>query len=300
MPITRMSGEIPRILSGRRCLSIHSVFESAVNLRAGPRLINCSTGVISVPNGIEMTPADLRRLQRLRTTPHEVLEWCPVDRAFTSRTGNVVIASTPRTVVFDTALPTASGGDLHVSADGLIAHLARARAHTGLGQDWFALTNDPTLIDAVASLRGGRVDEAVIRWLGRGRGLTPSGDDVLVGMLTALQFSGAVDSSSLVRLRAFLEVAARRLTTDVSAEYLHYACRGMASGMVRELLVALDRSNAVATLDAVDRLSRYGHTSGMDCVLGVVLGLTETRAAGAGAGTSSALHVVEEAGTGVR
>jgi Protein of unknown function (DUF2877) len=43
--------------------------------------------------------------------------------------------------------------------------------------------------------------------------------------------------------------------------------------MVRDLLVALDRSNTVGVRDAVDRLSRYGHTSGMDCVLGVLTGL---------------------------
>ncbi len=66
----------------------------------------------------------------------------------------------------------------------------------------------------------------------------------------------------------FIENAACRPTTDISAEYLHYACRGMVTGIVRELLVALDRSNTVAVLDAVHRLSRYGHTSGMDCVLG--------------------------------
>ena len=123
----------------------------------------------------------------------------------------------------------------------------------------------------------GRVDEAVIHWLGRGPGLTPSGDDVLVGMITALQFLGAVDPAGLVLLREFIENAASRPTTDISAEYLHYACRGMVTGMVRELLVALDQSNTVAVLDAVDRLSRYGHTSGMDCVLGIVVGLVSVK-----------------------
>jgi len=274
VPITRMSSEIPRILDGYRQLSIHSVFGSAVNVRAGHRLVNCSTGVISSPNGIEMTPGDLRRLQRLRsTTPCDVLEWCPVDRAMTSRTGGVVTASTPQTVVFDTALPTARGDKLPASASALVAHLARTRARTGLGDDWLALTTDPTLTGAVDSLVGGRVDEAVTYWVGRGPGLTPSGDDLLVGMLIALQFSGVIDSSGLVRLREPVETAASRLTTDISAEYLYYACRGMVTGMVCDLLVALDRSNTVAVLDAVDRLSRYGHTSGMDCVLGVLMGL---------------------------
>jgi len=276
-----MSAEIPRILEAHRHMSIHSVFESAVNVRAGDRLVSCSTGVISSPNGIEMAPRDLSRLQRLRcTTPHDVLEWCPLDRAITSRAGEVVIASTPQTVVFDTALPAASGNNFDVSTSELVEHLARTRARSGLGGEWLVLTNEPTLTSAVESLGGGRVDEAVIHWLGRGPGLTPSGDDVLVGMVAALQFVGVVDSSGMVALRELIETAARRLTTDISAEYLHYACRGMVTGMVRDLLVALDRSNTVAVLDAVERLSRYGHTSGMDCVLGVVVGLFSAKRGG--------------------
>ncbi len=269
-----MSTEIERILDRPRRLSIHSVFDSVVNLRAGHRLVTCTTRVISVPNGIEMTRSDLAGLQRLRfTTPRDVLEWRPVDGVLASRTGAMVIASKPDMVVFETALPAASGDDLRGPARALLAHLARTRARTGLGCDWPALANDVALTSAVESLAAGRVDEAVIHWLGRGPGLTPSGDDVLGGMITALQFVGAIDASRIGLLRESIDAAAGRLTTDLSAEYLHYACRGMASGMVRDLLVALDQSDTIALQDALDRLSRHGDTSGMDCALGVVLAL---------------------------
>jgi len=279
-----MSSEVPRILDGHRHLSIHSVFGSAVNVRAGHRLVNCSMGVISLPNGIEMTSADLRRLQRLPCC--DALGWCPVDRAMTSRSGEVVTAGTPRTVVFDTALPTGRGDGLRASASALVARLARARARTGLGEHWLALTTDPTLTGAVDSLARGRVDGAVTHWVGRGPGLTPSGDDLLVGMLVALQFSGAIDAWGLAPFREWAETGARRVTTEISAEHLYYASRGMASGAVCDLLVALDRSTTAEVLDAVDRLRRYGHTSGMDCVLGVLVGLLapEGRPAGASAG----------------
>ena len=262
------------MLDEPRRLSIHSVFDSAVNLRAGRRLVTCTTRVISAPNGIEVTRSDLAGLQRLRfTTPRDVLEWSPVDRVLASRTGTLVIAPTPDTVVFETALPAASGGDLQGPARELIAHLARSRARTGLGCDWSALTNDVALTGAVESLAAGRADEAVIHWLGRGPGLTPSGDDVLAGMITALRFAGAVDPSRIGPLRESIDAAAGRLTTDLSAEYLHYACRGMASGMVRDLLVALDRSDAAGVRDALALLGGHGDTSGMDCALGIVLAL---------------------------
>ena len=276
-----MSTEIERILDHARRLSIHSVFDSAVNLRAGQRLVTCTTRVISVPNGIEMTRSDLAGLHRMRfTTPCEVLEWYPVNRALGSRTGAMVIASTPDTAVFETALPAASGHDLRRPVRGLLAHLTRTRARTGLGCDWPALANDVALASAVESLAAGRVDEAVIHWLGRGPGLTPSGDDVLGGMITALQFVGAVNPSRIGPLRESIDAAAGRLTTDLSAEYLHYACRGMASGMVRDLLVALDQPDRIAMQDALDRLSRHGDTSGMDCALGVVVALRQAEPRG--------------------
>jgi hypothetical protein len=269
-----MSSEVPRILDGHRRLSVHSAFGTSVNVRAGRRLISCSTGVISSPNGIEVTPEDLRRLQRLHgTRPGDVLEWRPLDRVMTSRNGGVVSAATSTTEVFETALPTARSRDLSVPAHDLVGHLARTRARTGLGGDWSALTTDPRLTAAADSLLGGRADDAVMYWVGRGPGLTPSGDDILVGMLAALWFSRAIDAASLAPLREYVETDGSRLTTEVSVEYLHYAYRGMVNGMVRDLLVALDRSNTVGALDAVDRLSRYGHTSGMDCVLGVLMGL---------------------------
>jgi hypothetical protein len=277
MPITRLSVQALRILEENPQARIHSAFTSAVNLQAGERLITCSPGAISAPHGVEMSPGDLAQLQRLHgTSPAEVLDWQPHERAIVSRSGKLVISAAPQTTVFDTALPISKGASINRSVDRLIGHLARTRAHTGLGDEWLALTADRHLTHAVASLLEGKFDDPVLYWLGRGPGLTPSGDDVLVGMIAALWFVGEIDSSSLAPLRQLLVNAGIRLTTDISVEYLHYACRGMVAGPLHELLLALDRSDRSATADAVNRLGRYGHTSGMDCLLGVVTGLRHT------------------------
>ena len=92
-------------------------------------------------------------------------------------------------------------------------------------------------------------------------------------MLAALWFVGAVDSRRLEPLRRLLEEGEGALTTDLSVEYLYYACGGMFTGVVIDLLVALDRSDQVAAHRALDRLGRYGHTSGWDCTLGMVTAL---------------------------
>jgi hypothetical protein len=144
---------------------------------------------------------------------------------------------------------------------------------TGLGADWPALIARPDLTGAVDSLVAGTADRRVLHWVGRGPGLTPSGDDLLVGMIAALWFVGAVDAARLAPLARALERSAAVLTTDISVEHLHYACRGMFNGAVGDLLVQLDRWDPVAALRAVERLGRYGHTSGWDCALGIVTAL---------------------------
>lgn len=274
MPITRLSVQALRILEENPQARIHSAFTSAVNLQAGERLITCSPGAISAPHGVEMSPGDVAQLQRLHgTSPAEILDWQPHERAIISRSGKLVISSAPQTTVFDTALPTCTGASITGSVDRLIGHLARTRARTGLGDEWLALTADRHLTKAVASLLDGKFDDPVLYWLGRGPGLTPSGDDVLVGMIAALWFASAIDSSVMTPVRQFLEYSARQLTTDISVEYLHYACRGIVIGALRDLLVTLDRSDIAGTADAVNRLHRFGHTSGMDCLLGAVTAL---------------------------
>jgi Protein of unknown function (DUF2877) len=64
-------------------------------------------------------------------------------------------------------------------------------SRTGFCDHWVALTADLRLSAAVEALIESRVDDlnvddAVLYLLGRGPGLTPSGDDALVGMMAAL------------------------------------------------------------------------------------------------------------------
>lgn len=274
MPIVRASAHAVRVLDASPELRIHSVFSSALNLRAGQRLINCSPGAVSAPHGIELTAGDLERLRLLhRAGPGGRLSWDPDQRVITGCPGSVVIAWTPRTRIFDTTLPVASGSGSGPCLENLIAHLARARTHTGFGPDWLDLTADPRFTSAVSSLAGGRADDHVLALLGRGPGLTPSGDDALVGMIAALWHAGVAGRPGLAPAWQALEHASLTRTTDISREYLYYACQGMVIGALRDLLVALDHCDSATLKDAVRRLGRYGHSSGMDCLLGAVTAL---------------------------
>ncbi|MDP7080019.1 MAG: DUF2877 domain-containing protein [Candidatus Undinarchaeales archaeon] len=101
--------------------------------------------------------------------------------------------------------------------------------------------------------------------VGLGPGLTPSGDDVLVGMLAVLSLAGETWVGEAV-------APAVRDTPDFSQAVLLEACRGGFAADVDALARALLAGNA----DAVDAASRelldHGATSGSDICAGVALG----------------------------
>jgi hypothetical protein len=122
------------------------------------------------------------------------------------------------------------------------------------------------------------VDAVVAGLIGAGPGLTPSGDDVLVGLLAALSRSGGAPWAAALqsRLRAVIDRNIHR-TTDVSAHYLRLATHGHfgepLTTLVDAVVVGAPRHRIQSRLHAV--LS-VGATSGADALVGVILGLTAT------------------------
>jgi len=105
------------------------------------------------------------------------------------------------------------------------------------------------------------VDE---RLLGRGPGLTPSGDDVLAGYLVGAAAYGLPADE----LRAFVHSQAHRRTTTLSAALLRHAALGEAIPQVAGLLDALSGRRRLDR--ALAALLAVGHTSGAALASGVL------------------------------
>ncbi|MEV0387230.1 DUF2877 domain-containing protein [Nonomuraea sp. NPDC050643] len=113
--------------------------------------------------------------------------------------------------------------------------------------------------------------------MGLGPGLTPSGDDVLAGLLVTLRHLGAaVGAGRAVWLADWLAATvtfdARTRTTPISATLLHCAARGEASPEVTAVLRGVAGRQALEP--ALRRLHRLGHTSGADLAQGIAIGVT--------------------------
>ncbi|MDR5702072.1 MAG: DUF2877 domain-containing protein [Armatimonadota bacterium] len=103
---------------------------------------------------------------------------------------------------------------------------------------------------------------------GLGPGLTPSGDDVLAGVLLAL---AVLPRESHETLREAITSIAPSQTHRISAAYLAAAREGEASEAWHRLLDVTLRGDPTAITPAVRKVMAYGETSGADMLAGFLL-----------------------------
>jgi hypothetical protein len=124
--------------------------------------------------------------------------------------------------------------------------------------------------------------DAAERIVGLGPGLTPTGDDILAGLLISLRlFGGSVHGGEpAVRLADWLGAAvtahADTRTTALAATLLHCASRGQAGAEVAAVLRGI--AGQAPLRPAVRRLLGVGHTSGADLTWGLLAGCRATLA----------------------
>ncbi len=109
--------------------------------------------------------------------------------------------------------------------------------------------------------------------VGNGPGLTPSGDDAIVGLLAVLHRAGPIELCARpLRLIGNILDALLCRTTSVGAHYLRLAIDGHFGEHLTDLVDALG-SEGGASPERVARVRATGATSGADALVGVVAGL---------------------------
>lgn len=121
-------------------------------------------------------------------------------------------------------------------------------------------------------------ERAAAGLVGLGQGLTPAGDDMLVGFTAGCQRIFGADSTP--ERKAFCreycallgELSAR--TNDVSRTYLLLASRGLFSSSLVGLVEAIERgAEGEALREAAEAVFMTGRSSGCDTVAGLLAGL---------------------------
>ena len=283
IPILRHPKSLDGIWTGGGAAVVHSVYHGTVNLQwkegiaaLQPREVPGSPvsltlkldarrfGTLRLQAGMEarFAPEGLYLQEYLFSCSCSTV-WDPALRPWISLPGLDSLRAEVEAAIIDRR---ACGGLADVALgriDGRWKELAASRAAAErLAAAWRCRTEG----DCAA------VGRALAGLIGLGEGLTPSGDDFCAGVLAALRIR--VEPEAQI-LRLYLEREIRlRLngTNDVSAQFLRCAALGQFSEPVLALLGrplgARERRAAAAVLGAV------GHSSGVDTLNGIYLGLS--------------------------
>lgn len=129
----------------------------------------------------------------------------------------------------------------------------------------------------IASDRSEPPDE-IAALIGLGPGLTPAGDDALGGAMIALRVFGRHEAAD--RLAQYVLPPAATRTSVISLAHLAAAAAGEGAAALHDTLAAIVEDDRDATLGALRRLDRLGHSSGWDALAGadaILRGLGQAR-----------------------
>jgi hypothetical protein len=269
--------------------SVHSVFESALNLRVHEEdylltLVGAREG--DLPQGI-----------RLDAPPDLSFEEFQIGEQAICRDGILYFEKRSLTVQLSGArhwkcdLPAVgrTGSPTYLSAwrfvwEALNARQRRTKAEI-VAEELFNVSPPAGVLqrasqairDLLSSAQLSTVKSSTVQALiGLGSGLTPSGDDILIGYLAGLSCTtqGEAKRTRFVSELGKTVIALSAKTNDISRTYLYHAAQGQISSRLVDLAEAICRGEKPERLSEIAEASFHvGHTSGMDAVTGLLLGL---------------------------
>ena len=160
-----------------------------------------------------------------------------------------------------------AGGHWALRVDGPVWRGALPAAESLVGNPSRPVDVDPEVEDLV---RAGRLEELAARVGGRGPGLTPSGDDLLAGVLVVARLVGGPAAGP--RLDA---IAAGVATTEIARAFLAWAARGQCIAPVHDWLAALASGRAGELAAAQRSLVAVGASSGAHLAAGLALPVSQ-------------------------
>jgi hypothetical protein len=265
---------------------VHSAFASATNLQLvkGSRLLTL----------VAVEESDLPQGIRLNTPQGFSFEGLQPGECVTCRDGILRCEYAPLTVNLRLArrwkcdLPAlaANMNDLSTLAAWQLVEqvLDEHRTHAGTrlpaGQVAAARRIGESERDLVEATRGydhAAAARAVATLIGLGPGLTPAGDDFLVGYLAGLWCAAGERSEHIRFLFSLGKVVVRlsRRTNDISRTYLVHATRGQISSRLAALAEAICLGEVSdRLLETTNSAIQVGHDSGIEAAKGLLMGFS--------------------------
>ncbi len=249
---------------------VHSVFRQAVNVVLDETLLTFLPDAgVGLPDSIVLTAADFA-----------ILGQTSCDEPVLKRSGTIAIPQSRITIrIGDNNRDNAffPGGKLAPAAERIQRQERIRRDLAGFRADMPPQVEQRSaeLANALGNHDLPACERIAASLVGLGNGLTPSGDDVLLGVLAVLRFlieSGATAPFYTMFTEAVVKLAEGN-TTDASLKYLRCAGQGRFSLPLIAGVRALGEAGHEIDMANLERLVSTGDTSGSDMLNGIVLGV---------------------------
>lgn len=281
---------IPLFLAENPSGSVHSLFQNGLNILMGERLLFIGTDKNGkLPFGIHLHKEAVQSLLASIQMPAAV-HWNEETKQLTFVNSDIAICfkkGTPYSNIIHFTENEISTQYLET----LIKVLAVEGEKTGLDLeidqfllDYFRIQKENTpsansiinevyrLMAALSSQDPSEIDRVIRYFLGRGKGLTPSGDDHIVGLLAIHTITGVCSPLFLQTLQTI--ILHESVTTDIAREYLFYALKGEFSSTIVNILNSLVEKERLSEVETqLLQLLTVGHSSGVDTAFGLLIGI---------------------------
>lgn len=233
---------------------VEAVFQNSLNLTMKGRLLHiggCSRPLCAF--GISVSDEMVARLR----------ERCAPGNLVRLKNGSLTLYGTEVCTIDLTALNEVdlrlTGPGISEKAAGRLYELIPEELELGICRDEEFTRRTERLVQTSEGME----------WLiGRGLGLTPSGDDILMGyglsrwaLGRKQEFDRALDRCDLSR------------TTPVSRAYLSHLRQNTVNQNIKELFSLLESGDEAAVREHLEGIRNLGHTSGSDLLFGLKIGL---------------------------
>ena len=268
---------------------LHSIFETSINLKFGERLINISCNhTVMPPFGIQIPEYGIKKITANIENGEEII--------FDSKEKSLLFQDMElklnlRGWIYGSKiLPVkADKKNIEKNIKEILGYFLGNNDKNGFG------IGNKRFVKVITDVENSTLNEEVLvkinnirkdveagkteiknynYFLGRGEGLTPGGDDFIIGIMAAMNF---LNHKKTEKLKKELMQDIYKKTTDISAEYLYYGVISCFSLNITEFCKKLlfnninNEEEKKALYKSYENLIKNGHTSGVDTLMGILL-----------------------------
>lgn len=251
---------------------IHTLFDNSLNVQFPSGLVHVGQiGMVLSPFGCLIKPEDYQQLHD-QCRPGDLVRFKQGKLYFYTQKAVFTVALDDFEAV-DLSIPrlSLSASDLKTN---VLYQIFEANSFSLSIETGLPLTD--TIKEGIRSLaepqkeKKNISDDEIIRLLiGRGIGLTPSGDDILIGYTFARMLFQKADQWQEKVAAALQE----KKTTAISEAYFAALLNGYINENFLHLVQLFAENDPEKIQQAIQQLKRFGHTSGTDTLYGFALGL---------------------------